>query len=106
MVKLGNRGLTLLEAILGAAILGIVAVSMFALFSNAIFNLKRSGERTEALYNSQSIIETNSATSASDDVLTISFDDLELDINISIFEVETEYGRNGSKASIYYFAVN
>jgi len=102
--KLFNKkGFTLIETIVGIALLGIISICLIPLFTYGFIQINRSGNRTEALYDNQSTIETKLPTNPIDQVLTIKFDALDVDINIEVFEVESEYDKNGNKTSIKFF---
>jgi prepilin-type N-terminal cleavage/methylation domain-containing protein len=100
-----KKGFTLIEVIVGIALLGIIAISLIPLFTYGFIQINRAGNRTEAIYDNQSTIETNIPTNPIEQVFTIKFDEpgVELEIDVDVFEVEAEYDKNGNKTSIIFF---
>lgn len=59
-MKLRNesKGMTLIEVIVAIAVLGVLLVFIFNIYTRAIMNIEASGQRTEAVYkNAQLIME-------------------------------------------------
>lgn len=101
-----KKGYLLIEIIIGITLFGLISVSLIPILTNQFIHINRSGRRTEALYDNQKTIETNSALNLSSQNITITFDRRSLDINVDVFKVEDEYDKNGSKATIGYFKAN
>lgn len=57
MLKLNNKGLTLLEVLITLAILGIIAVSFISIFSITNINISFSGKKANATVEAKSILD-------------------------------------------------
>lgn len=58
MIKMkNNKGLTLIEIVIALAILGIILVSYVTIFSNSFISILLMGQKSQAVSDSQSIIE-------------------------------------------------
>ena len=74
---MNKKGLTLIEIILSIAILGIIAIAFLPLLTFGYVNLFQTRDLTEAMYNSQQIVEKemeiarNTNTDASALTLTV-----------------------------------
>ncbi len=101
-----NNGFTLAELILSIALFGIVAVSLIPIFTYGIIQINRSGARSEAVYENQTAIETAPSSVplvVDNDVVTFTFDGVDVPITIDVYEAETSYDLNGNKSSIIFF---
>lgn len=99
------KGLTLIEIIVGMAILGIIAVSFIPMLTSTFIQIHRSGNKSGAQYSNQMILEKSLAgenitegVTKSGKTLSIKFDGLE-EINVPgwIIEVEESYDKQGNK---------
>lgn len=57
MVKINNKGFTLLEALISLAILGIIIVSFLSLFSSTNININFSGKKVKVVREVKSILD-------------------------------------------------
>lgn len=98
-----NKGLTLVELIIGVVLFGIISISLVSLFVNGFSLISRSGRRTEALYKNQNQIETNLLGDPIQENISFTFDSREIVIDINKFLVEQSYGNNNNSVNIIYF---
>lgn len=57
MVTINSKGLTLLEVLITLAILGIIVVSFFSLFTRTNLNINYSGKKIKAVIEAKSILD-------------------------------------------------
>ncbi|SHI54619.1 hypothetical protein SAMN02745975_00122 [Geosporobacter subterraneus DSM 17957] len=60
-----KKGYLLIEIIIGITLFGLISVSLIPILTNQFIHINRSGRRTEALYDNQKTIESNSALNLS-----------------------------------------
>jgi len=97
-----DKGFTLIELLIAVFLFGLIAISFLPLFLNSYKNIRRSGERTEAVYRLQKKIETNQYTDPEAEQLNLVFQGKQIKIDINKFTVEMEYDDN-QKTAIFLF---
>ena len=102
-VNLNDKGFTLVEILVAILLIAIIASAMLPLFTYGYTQIVRTGDRTEALYESQSIIETDSASAPDQEVIRFTFEGKAIDMEINVYDVENTYGSNGNTTTLYYF---
>lgn len=99
-----QKGLTLIEILIGMAILGIISISFIPVLTSTFIQIYRSGSRTEAQYSNQRILEKilageniQEGVTKSGRTLSIKFDALaDIDVSGWIIEVEESYDNHGN----------
>ncbi|WAG72320.1 prepilin-type N-terminal cleavage/methylation domain-containing protein [Clostridium estertheticum] len=108
--KIDNKqGFTLIEVVVGIALLGIIIISFMPVFSNSFKGITNSGKKSNALYSSQEGIEkklhggTDINSTDTPKRITIKFSGAEFDVNGKAILTEIPFGNNGNKTIVKSF---
>ncbi len=54
-----KKGITLIEIVISLAIFGIMLASIFTILDTGMFNIKKSGDLTNSVYNTKVLLDTD-----------------------------------------------
>ncbi|NLM52523.1 MAG: type II secretion system protein [Firmicutes bacterium] len=97
-----SGGFTLIELLIAVLLFGLIAVTFLPVLASSFAYIRRSGQRTEAVYRLQKKIERGEYTAPSAGKLNLVFQGKQFKIDINTFTVEMEYA-DEQNVSVFLF---